>query len=700
MKIFLSILYLISGPVCCSDVFGYSGGSVLLFPDLKWDVNNTRYMCKMEQSGCVNIIKAQTKRKFVNSRRFMIYSNAAGNFTVLIRELNPQDSAVYRFGVGNEKHKDVELTVQNDSCCGGIKRMKAYLGETATFKCNYPEKFTKNYKYMDKFGVLSVKDITSTRKGFRKEQKGRFSIFDNRRSKVFSVTISDVREDDGGVYSCGVWKKSGHYYSYFHDIHLQVTGSSVIITVCVCVALLLIGGSALIVHKVRNHMIQDSASTGQRTEKYKEGVYITMGPVQKSLHPKSNIPDLVYEDPDRNTNQKDFIYETMVHNSNQSDSIYDNNEDAPHLQPAPDIRMKILQFRMKILQFRMKIFQFRMKIFLSTLYLISGPVCCSDVFGYSGGSILLFSDLQWDVNKTRYICRVEQSGCLDIMKDQTKVRSVTSGRFMMYSNVNGEFTVLIRELNPQDSAVYRFGVGNEKHKDIKLTVQSDSCCGGITKTNAYLGETATFDCNHPDEVKMNSKYLINLNDQNTIRRIICTGQASQKKQKDRFSISDDRSSNVFSVNISDVTEDDVGVYLCGVWKNQKSVGYYSYFREVQLKVSAPGSSIITVCVCGILLLTGVAALIFYRWRNHMIQDSASTDQRTDRNNEDDDYENVSHGNRYNNISMGPVHQSPNPNIADLVYENPDPNTHQSDSDYENTNQSDFIYENVTIKSSG
>ncbi|XP_017539575.2 uncharacterized protein LOC108412165 isoform X1 [Pygocentrus nattereri] len=347
----------------------------------------------------------------------------------------------------------------------------------------------------------------------------------------------------------------------------------------------------------------------------------------------------------------------------------------------------------------MKILQFRMKIFLSTLYLISGPVCCSDVFGYSGGSVLLFSDLQWDVNKTRYICRVEQSGCLDIMKDQTKVRSVTNGRFMMYSNVDGEFTVLIRELKPQDSAVYRFGVGNEKHKDIKLTVQSDSCCGGITKTNAYLGETANFDCNHPDEFKMKSKYLINLNDQHTIRRIICTGQASQKKQKDRFSISDDRSSNVFSVNISDVTEDDGGVYLCGVWKNQKSVGYYSYFREIQLKVSAPGSSIITVCVCGTLLLIGGAALIFYRRRNHMIQDSASTGQRTDKNNEDDDYENVSHGNRYN-ISMGPVHQSPNPNIADLVYEDPDPNTHQSDSDYENTNQSDFIYANVTIKSSG
>ncbi|KAL6482316.1 hypothetical protein MHYP_G00103960 [Metynnis hypsauchen] len=337
----------------------------------------------------------------------------------------------------------------------------------------------------------------------------------------------------------------------------------------------------------------------------------------------------------------------------------------------------------------MKILQFRVKIFLSTLYLISGPVSCSDVFGYSGGSVLLFSDLQWDVNNTRYVCKMEQSGCLDIMKVQTKSRSVTSGRFMMYSNVDGEFTVLIRELSPQDSAVYRLGVGNESRKDIKLTVQSDSCCGGITKTNAHLGETATFDCDHPDEFKTNSKYLINLKDQNTVRRIICTGQASQKKQKDRFSIFDDGRSKVFSVNISDVREDDGGVYLCGVWRKETSVGYYSYFREIQLQVTAPGSSLITVCVCVALLLIGGAALTFYRLRNHMIHDSASTSQRADTNKEDD-YENVPHGNRYN-ISMGPV-QSPNPNpdISDLVYENLDPNT----------NQSDLIYENVNIDSSG
>ncbi|KAL6482308.1 hypothetical protein MHYP_G00103880 [Metynnis hypsauchen] len=233
----------------------------------------------------------------------------------------------------------------------------------------------------------------------------------------------------------------------------------------------------------------------------------------------------------------------------------------------------------------MKILQLRMKIFIFTLYLIAGQVSCSDVFGYSGGSITLLPDLNWDVNHVRYMCKMEQSGCVNIIKDQTKSHAVTSGRFMIYSNTADKFTVLIRELSPQDSAVYRFGVGNEKHKDIKLTVQSDSCCGGITRIKAYLGETATFKCSYPDELKTNSKRLTNLKNQNTVNTIIYTGKEAEKEQKDRFSIFDDRRSKVFSVNISDVREDDGGVYLCGVWRKETSVGYYSYFREIQLQVT-------------------------------------------------------------------------------------------------------------------
>ncbi|XP_049325510.1 polymeric immunoglobulin receptor-like [Astyanax mexicanus] len=58
-------------------------------------------------------------------------------------------------------------------------------------------------------------------------QKGRCSISDNKRSRVVSVRISDVREDDEGVYYCGVGEggESVSYISHFSKIHLQVSDS-------------------------------------------------------------------------------------------------------------------------------------------------------------------------------------------------------------------------------------------------------------------------------------------------------------------------------------------------------------------------------------------------------------------------------------------------------------------------------------------
>ncbi|KAI4895644.1 hypothetical protein NFI96_008558, partial [Prochilodus magdalenae] len=547
-------LFWSTGPACCSDVVGYSGGSVLVFSDLQWDVNHIRYVCKVEQSGCTNIMKDQMNRNEVNAGRFMMYSNMHEKFVLLIRELNPQDSAVYRFGVGTERHNDVELTVQTDSCCGRIEKINAYLGETATFTCNYPDEFKTSSKYLDNFNNQTiVKEIMYTEKDSQMEQEHRYSIFDDRRSKVFSVNISGVREDDGGVYLCGVWRedKSVGYYSYFKEIQLQVTDRS-------CSA-------------------------------------------DQSGHVCVN------SDLKRNTEKEEL------------DTISGHPQD--HHRAVMFVLLECESIEDSVSFSQCEVF-----LFWST-----GPVCCSNVVGYSGGSVLVFSNLQWDVNHIRYVCKVEESGCTNIIKDQTNSTEVNAGRFKMYANVDGNFTMLIRELNPQDSAVYRFGVGTESHKDVVLTVQTDSCCGRIEKMDAYLGETATFTCNYPDELRTNNKYLTNLNNQTTVKEIMYTEKDSQMEQKHRYSIFDDRRSKVFSVNISGVREDDGGVYLCGVWRKDMSVGYYSYFKEIQLQVTAPGSSssiIITVGVCVTLLLIGGLAVITYCVKRKKRQgSSSSTDNR-------------------------------------------------------------------------
>ncbi|XP_053499572.1 uncharacterized protein LOC128619418 isoform X2 [Ictalurus furcatus] len=250
MKILLLVtLYLFSGPVDCTDVTGFSGGSVIIISDLQWNSNHTKYICKMSQTDCVDIIRFHSQSIHVQYKRFLLYRNTGGSFLVLIRKLKPQDAGTYRIGVEDQSNSTVNLKVRNDASYGAPKIMNANLGQNITITCNYPGEYAKN----------------------------------NKSAKVLSVSLSDVKEADGIFYLFGVWNGGGtiRYYSYFAEIQLHVTGSyitaspaprenpsgavysssSAIISVCVFVALLLTGGFALmIIYKLRHRRTHGNTS--------------------------------------------------------------------------------------------------------------------------------------------------------------------------------------------------------------------------------------------------------------------------------------------------------------------------------------------------------------------------------------------------------------------------------------------------------
>ncbi|KAL7851988.1 hypothetical protein SRHO_G00177730 [Serrasalmus rhombeus] len=265
MKILLIFtLYLISGPVSCFDVIGYSGGSVIIHCRDKQYGKLNKYFCKETPKQCVH---ERIQNKWRHKDKFSL-RDSSGALTVIYRNLSLQDAGSYRCGEAGVWSHDVNLEVKTDPCCLRPNTVSGYLGETVTINCSYPEEFKSNYQYLfkqDGEGFTEVNRSSET-------QRGRFSISDNRSSAVLRVRISDVREDDGGVYYCGVWIRgeSVSYYSLYTETQLQGTASGspvVIITVCVCVALLLIGGSALI-YKLRrdkqegNYHLTNTPSSG------------------------------------------------------------------------------------------------------------------------------------------------------------------------------------------------------------------------------------------------------------------------------------------------------------------------------------------------------------------------------------------------------------------------------------------------------
>ncbi|KAF5888460.1 polymeric immunoglobulin receptor-like, partial [Clarias magur] len=281
MKILLTFtLYLISGPVGCVDVTGYSGGSVIIISNLKVDSENSTYICKVENRECTEIKRMNTGKNRIQEEKFRLYKNKLGFLTVFIRNLKPQDAGTYTMGVETLK-TDVDLKVVNDSCCEGPKITNAFLGQNTTFICNYPAEYERHYKYIKKIdndSVVKVIRSTST-----KSQNGRFSFSDEKHVQVLSVNISDVSEADDGFYLCGVHKRVSPigYYSYFSEVLLQVTATPteissdavysissrvIIIGVCVCASLLLIGGFALMIYKQKQKSLLVSMHSSKGNE--------------------------------------------------------------------------------------------------------------------------------------------------------------------------------------------------------------------------------------------------------------------------------------------------------------------------------------------------------------------------------------------------------------------------------------------------
>ncbi|KAL6482415.1 hypothetical protein MHYP_G00104950 [Metynnis hypsauchen] len=289
MKIILIfILYLISGSVSCFNVIGYLGGSVMIYCNHQKNEGINKYFWKVATK---EYTYAQTANTWIHEDRLSLL-NADEALVVMNRNLRLQDAGLYQCGEAGVWNHEMNLTVKTDLCCLGPKTVVGYLGETVTISCSYTEEFKRNTKFFYKWTGEYFTELIHT----TETQRGRFSISDDRRSKVLSVMISDVREDDGGVYFCGADKrmKSISYKSFFTEIQLQVSGaketskkspstteqtqvasdeehftsgsSVIIITVCVCVTLLLIGGLAL-TYKLRcTKMIRGSTSSPKMME--------------------------------------------------------------------------------------------------------------------------------------------------------------------------------------------------------------------------------------------------------------------------------------------------------------------------------------------------------------------------------------------------------------------------------------------------
>ncbi|KAL1281407.1 hypothetical protein QQF64_000210 [Cirrhinus molitorella] len=115
----------------------------------------------------------------------------------------------------------------------------------------------------------------------------------------------------------------------------------------------------------------------------------------------------------------------------------------------------------------------------------------------------------------------------------------------------------------------------------------------------YEGDDVSIQCKHHDE---DQKSFCKAHEASMC---VKDGDSLETIRDDRFSFSDESSTGVFTVNITDLREEDSGIYWCGAHATTK----------VHLNIKRDFSMIIIISVCVILLLIGGFALTVWKFKH-------------------------------------------------------------------------------------
>ncbi|XP_043970308.1 polymeric immunoglobulin receptor-like isoform X2 [Gambusia affinis] len=178
-----------------------------------------KYLCK-NNCDYSDVLITTTQK---NKGKYSITDNIKIRVvTVTISDLQSRDAGKYWCGItvwGPDLYTEVKLHIKEDRCCNNVNKIQSIEEGSVTISCPYDSQSVDKLKFLCRGNrpstCLQQAVITSSN-----TQNGRFRLSDDRKSTIFTVTISSLTLEDSGSYLCGVQRNSG--FDDFSAVELEV----------------------------------------------------------------------------------------------------------------------------------------------------------------------------------------------------------------------------------------------------------------------------------------------------------------------------------------------------------------------------------------------------------------------------------------------------------------------------------------------
>ncbi|KAK2909453.1 hypothetical protein Q8A67_005290 [Cirrhinus molitorella] len=259
---FISLTTKIQLNLIMSSVVRHEGESAeIICPYDSIYKSKPKSLCKGKCSTRDRNTLSETVReeKETKTDRLTLNDNVTASvFTGTITGLTAEDAGKYWCAVTLKRDLNYLYThlmvIMNEEL-----NLTKYEGDDVSIQCKHHDEDQKSFCKAHE-ASMCVKDGDS----LETIRDDRFSFSDEASTGVFTVNITDLREEDSGIYWCGAPVITKVHLSFRKN---KDRNFSMIIIISVCVILLLIGGVTLTVWKLRHKRRGSTSTSGKKKRK-------------------------------------------------------------------------------------------------------------------------------------------------------------------------------------------------------------------------------------------------------------------------------------------------------------------------------------------------------------------------------------------------------------------------------------------------